>query len=129
MITGRVTADAAVIAVQLCGTNGQIETVEAILDTGFNGFLTLPLLQIARLGFPYEGNMEAVLGDGREIMMDMFLATVLWEGQLREGTVLAAADTPLVGMALLTGSRVTLEVKDGGLVTIDRIVKHVPVEV
>jgi len=119
MITGRVTADAAVIAVQLCGTNGQIETVEAILDTGFNGFLTLPLEQITRLGFPYEGNLEAVLGDGRDTTMDMFLGTVLWEGHLREGTVLAAEGTPLVGMALLRGSQVTLEVQDGGRVTLE----------
>ncbi len=119
MITGVVTANAAVIAVQLVGTNGQTATLDAIVDTGFNGFLTLPLPEIARLGFAYQGNMEAVLGDGSETMMDMFLGAVRWEGQIREGTVLAAEGTPLVGMALLHGSRVTLDITDGGPVTIE----------
>jgi len=120
MITGIVNADyEAVILLRVHGPTGHEHEVDAIIDTGFNGFLTLPLEQITRLGFPYEGNLEAVLGDGRDTTMDMFLGTVLWEGYLREGTVLAAEGTPLVGMALLRGSRVTLEVQDGGRVTIE----------
>ncbi len=119
MITGVVTANAAVIAIHLVSTNGQTTTLDAIVDTGFNGFLTLPLPEIARLGFAYQGNMEAVLGDGSDTMMDMFLGAVRWEGQLREGTVLAAEGTPLVGMDLLSGSRLCLDITDGGAVTIE----------
>ena len=119
MITGSVIANAARIAVHLVGSNGQTATLEAIIDTGFNGFLTLPLPEIARLGFAYQGNMEAVLGDGSETTMDMFLGTVRWEGQLREGTVLAADGTPLAGMDLLAGSRLCLDLIDGGAVTIE----------
>ena len=119
MITGVVTANAAMIAVQCVGSNGQTATLDAIVDTGFNGFLTLPLPEIARLGFPYQGNMEAVLGDGSETMMDMFLGTVRWEGHLREGTVLAAEGLPLVGMLLLAGSRLCLDLIDGGPITIE----------
>jgi clan AA aspartic protease len=119
MITGVVTANAAVITVPLVGPNGHTKTIDAILDTGFSGFLTLPLPEIARLGFPYEGNMEAVLGNGSETLMDMFLGAVRWEGQLREGIVLAADGMPLVGMALLSGSRVCLDIIDGGRVTIE----------
>jgi hypothetical protein len=51
--------------------------------------------------------------------MDMFLGAVRWEGQLREGIVLAADGMPLVGMALLSGSRVCLDIIDGGRVTIE----------
>ncbi len=119
MITGVVTANAAMIAVHLVDTNGQIATLDAIVDTGFNGFLTLPLPEIAKLGFAYQGNLEAVLGDGSETMMDMFLGAVRWEGQRREGTVLAAEGTPLVGMDLLSGSRLCLDLINGGPVTID----------
>ena len=122
MITGVVTvAGTAVIPLTVQGTTGQVETLPAILDTGFNGFLTLPLPQIATLGFPYEGNIEVVLGDGREVKVDVFLGTVVWEGQVREGTILAAEGSPLIGMALLTGSRVCLDVIDGGPVTIERL--------
>jgi clan AA aspartic protease len=121
MITGVVTANAAMIAVHLVGINGQTATLDALVDTGFNGFLTLPLPEIAWLGFAYQGNMEAVLGDGSETQMDMFLGTVQWEGQFREGTVLAAEGTPLVGMMLLSGSRLCLDITDGGPVTIERL--------
>ncbi|NOT56160.1 MAG: clan AA aspartic protease [Deltaproteobacteria bacterium] len=119
MITGVMTASAACIVVELRGDHGQIETVEAIVDTGFTGFLTLALPLIARLGFPYEGNMEATLGDGSETLMDMFSGAVRWHGHLREGTVLAADGPPLIGMELLRGSRVTLEVEEGGLVFLE----------
>jgi predicted aspartyl protease len=66
--TGVVTAAGmAVIPLQLQDTIGQEETLPAIVDTGFNGFLTLPLSQIAKLGFHYEGNIEVMLGDEREV--------------------------------------------------------------
>lgn len=122
MITGHVAAgQQAIIQVVLLGPQGQEETIDAIIDTGFTGFLTLPLSQIARLGFPYEGVIDARLGDGRAVEFDMFAGAVVWEGQVREGIVLAAYGSPLVGMALLRGSRVMLEVEDGGLVTIERL--------
>jgi clan AA aspartic protease len=120
MITGRMTEQrTAAIALHLRGTRGQVETVDAVIDTGFNGFLTLPLPQIARLRFPYEGNIEAVLGDGREVKLDIFMGTVVWEGRHRDGVVLAADGSPLVGVALLAGHRVTLEISDNGSVSIE----------
>ena len=62
MMTGRVTANhQAVVEITLRDAQGQIEVSEAIVDTGFNGFLTLPLPQIARLKFPYEGATDVVL--------------------------------------------------------------------
>jgi clan AA aspartic protease len=122
MITGVVTAQGtAVVSVSLLALNRHSKTIDAVIDTGFNGFLTLPLPEIARLQFPYEGTMRVVLGNGQTVDLDMFTGTVLWKGQVREGLVLAAEGMPLVGMALLKGSRVCLEVTDGGLVTIDRL--------
>ena len=66
MITGQVVAGReAVIPLTLQGTQGQMTTFDALVDTGFTGFLTLPLSQIAQLGFSYEGIIDARLGDGR----------------------------------------------------------------
>jgi clan AA aspartic protease len=122
MITGAVTAQQqALIPLTLQDWQGQPETVEAIVDTGFNGFLTLPLPLIARLRFPYEGMAEVILGDGDTVRLDSFAATVRWDGAVRTGLVLAADGAPLVGMDLLLGSRVCLEVLTGGPVTIERV--------
>ncbi|NOT57826.1 MAG: clan AA aspartic protease [Deltaproteobacteria bacterium] len=120
MITGHVVAaSTALIPIHFPNTQGQEDPIEAIIDTGFTGFLTLPLPQIAKLGFPYQGLIDARLGNGSAAEFDMFAGAVLWDGQLRTGIVLAVEGTPLVGMALLRGSRVTLDVEDGGLVTIE----------
>ena len=59
MITGQVVAGReVVILLTLQGTQGQVTTLDAIVDTGFTGFLTLPLSQIAQLGFSYEGIID-----------------------------------------------------------------------
>ena len=44
MLTGRVTSDKeAVLPIEVLGANGRAYGIEAgIIDTGFNGFLTLP---------------------------------------------------------------------------------------
>ncbi|MBM4258375.1 MAG: hypothetical protein FJ147_21065 [Deltaproteobacteria bacterium] len=75
--------------------------------------------QIAKLGFPYQGLIDAQLGNGSAAEFDMCAGAVLWEGQLRHGIVLAVDGSPLLGMAHLRGSRVCLEVIDGGAVTIE----------
>ncbi|MBM4259099.1 MAG: clan AA aspartic protease [Deltaproteobacteria bacterium] len=122
MITGHIVdGREARIPLSLLGSQGQVEATEAVIDTGFTDFLTLPLPQIARLGFSYEGMMQVILGNGQSADLDMFTGTVVWDGQIREGLVLAVDGTPLVGMALLTGSRVCLDVTNNGLVTIDRL--------
>lgn len=122
MITGVVTEHGtAVITVSVLALNRTATTIDTVMDTGFNGFLTLSLPEIARLQFPYEGTMRVVLGDGQEVELDMFSGSVLWDGHVREGLVLAAEGTPLIGMALLAGCRVCLEVIDNGPVTIERL--------
>jgi len=56
--------------------------------------------------------------------MDVFEATVLWDDQTRHVAVLATQGDVLVGMAMLAGHRVTLEVEDGGSVTIEALVNE-----
>jgi hypothetical protein len=48
-------------------------------------------------------------------------AVVSWDGQDRNVMVLEANGGPLLGMSLLYGSRVTLDVVDGGPVTIQTL--------
>ena len=43
MITGKITANReAIIELEVIGSNQKREKVEAVIDTGFNGYLTLP---------------------------------------------------------------------------------------
>ncbi|HEX7183416.1 MAG TPA: clan AA aspartic protease [Thermoanaerobaculia bacterium] len=124
MLTGRVTAEKeAVVGIQVLGSAGQVTSVEAGIDTGYDGFLTLPASLIRDLDLPFAGTARAILGDGKEVSMDLFLATVLWEDQPREVLVLATEGGVLLGMALLAGSRVILDVEEDGSVTIESLAK------
>lgn len=124
MLTGRVTPDKeAVVSVQVIGQARQIALVEAAIDTGYDGFLTLPSALIRDLDLPFAGTARATLGDGNEVGMDLYLGAVVWDEEPCEVLVLAAEGGVLMGMALLAGSRVTLDVEDDGAVTIESLAK------
>ena len=122
MILGRVTADRdATIPLEIVGPNRQWQQTEAVIDTGFNGFLTLPPALVHSLRLPLVGNRRAALGDGSIVVLDVYFAAVLWHDQEREVLVLQADSAPLVGMSLLSGNRVTLDIVDDGDVLIDEL--------
>lgn len=100
------------------GTAGG-EEVEAVIDTGFDGELTLPEAEIRRLGYPYAGSAGGTLADGSEVRFDYFEGRVLWHGQARAVAVIAAEGQPLVGMALLGGSRLVVDAVPGGEVRVE----------
>lgn len=120
MITGVVNANhEATIPLVVHAIHGQEEAIEAIIDTGFTGSLTLPPMLIKALGLPWLGRQRAKLGDGSERFFDVYAATILWDGQVRTVETDATDTEPLVGMCLLAGHEVRIQVLDGGNVTIE----------
>jgi clan AA aspartic protease len=119
MITGWVNAfREAVVCLPVRGTQGQEQAIEAVLDTGFNGYLTLPPELIAELGLPFRRNGRAVLGDGSAVTFDIHEAVVIWEGRPRRIPVDAADTDPLLGMGLLYGHLLSVEVLEGASASI-----------
>ena len=111
----------AVISLTVQGPIGQSRSFDAVIDTGFGGFLTLPPRLIAELNLPFVRSGRATLGDGSEVTFPFYDVAALWDGDLRLGLVDAADTTPLVGMAMLDGHDLHLEVAAGGRVTIERL--------
>jgi clan AA aspartic protease len=122
MISGHVNPDLeAVLSLTVHGAGGQQQTVEVIIDTGFNGSLTLPSPLIAALGLPWLTQGRVELANGSIDVFDVYAGTVFWDGQLIRVMVDAADTTPLVGMTLMHGYELHLPILDGGLVTLNRI--------
>ena len=122
MIQGVVNAAyEAVITLSMQGPDGQARVVDAVVDTGFTGFLTLPPDLVAELGLPFETTGHATLADGSEVSFDTYRVAVLWEGQPRYVLADAADTTPLVGMLLLDMHDLSIRVRDGGWVLIEAI--------
>lgn len=120
MITGHITAQReATVRLVLLDMARRPHDIAAVIDTGFNGFLTLPRALVQTLQLPLAGNRRVVLGDGSTVVLDLYLATVLWDTHPREVLVLQAEGSPLMGMAMLYGHRVILHVVDNGDVLID----------
>lgn len=122
MIAGTVNAAReARIPLVLRAPLGATQEVDALIDTGFNGFLTLPSTLIAALGLKRLACGRAILADGRDQLFDIHAVTVIWDGQ----PVMVEADSadtdPLVGMGLLQGYGLSIEVVDGGSVGIQRL--------
>src|SRR5215210_147835 len=119
IITGTVNAyREAVVRVVVRGSQGQEQEIEAIIDTGFNGSLSLPPMLVAALGLPFRRRGRALLADGSEGLFDVHEATVVWDGQPRRVSTDTADTDPLVGMALLEGYELTVQAVDGGSVFI-----------
>jgi clan AA aspartic protease len=107
----------AVVRLSIRGPQGEIET-EAIVDTGFNGTLTLPPGLITKLNLRSTSRSEAVLADGSKVSIDLYEVLVLWNDRLLRIPVGAADSDPLLGMALLYGHEVAIRVLEGGEVFI-----------
>ncbi|MDE2785946.1 MAG: clan AA aspartic protease [Chloroflexota bacterium] len=107
-----------VVTLALQGPAGQTREIEAVIDTGFSGFLTVTPALAAELGMHYRGRGWATLADGSEVTFNVYAVTVLWDGHPRYIEADAADTTPLVGMQLLDRHSLYLEIEDGGRVVI-----------
>ena len=122
MISGVVNAHAeATIRLPVRAADGREQEIEAVLDTGFNGSLTLPPAIIASLGLPWRTRGSVMLTNGTEDQCDIYTATVIWDGRQRNILVEAADTDPLIGMALLYGHDVRMQVIEGGSVIIQTL--------
>ena len=120
MIEGSVNAALeSIVAFDLHGPAGEVRRVDAVVDTGFSRFLTLPPSLVAELGLPFAGARLVILADGSEVALDAFAVTVLWDGRPREIVAYAADTTPLIGMSMLESHSLHMDVESGGRVAIE----------
>jgi len=104
MITGRVNADfEPIIPLSIYDVNGKIYTQEAIIDTGFNGWLSLSPDLIDQLNLRWKRRGRALLGDGSECIFNVYEAVILWDGSPLRIPIDEADSEPLVGMSLMEG--------------------------
>jgi clan AA aspartic protease len=102
-------------------STGQREVIDTVIDTGFDGFLSLPSETIVRLGLSWTISNPATLGDGSEVLFDFYTGTVIWDGQYRTIDIAESETEPLLGMAMLYGYRLQVDTIEGGSVKIEAL--------
>jgi clan AA aspartic protease len=119
MMTGIVTAQRnAIPPLTLFDTNSHEHAFDSVVDTGYNGTLTLPPSVISTLGLRWQRAGSAILADGRVSKFNVYRGSVLWDGQPITIRIDELDADSLVGMSLMYGYELVLPVLDGAIFTI-----------
>ena len=120
MVEGVVNADRqATVTLRLIGPEGQSREIDAVVDTGFSDFLTLPASVVEQLGLALADRDQAMLADGSVVELLVYRVTVLWDGIARNVYAYAVENVPLLGMSMLDGHDLSVRVRVGGRVLIE----------
>ena len=120
-MTGIVIDLQALITIPFQLSDNVVRNIEFVVDTGFSGFLTLPVNIVEDLKLPYIHGMQAFLADHSTVDLDVHSARILWDGSAIEVRVLAMGQRPLLGTGLLYGHELLAQFTENGLVAAEKI--------
>ena len=106
----------ATINLIVVGPGGRSREIIAVIDTGYNGSLTLPIEITSILSLPQGALREVTLGDASRRIFDYYNAEVVWESNTRRVRILCVEGDPLIGTQLLEGHKMDADFIRGGVV-------------
>lgn len=122
MISGTITsAREGILILTVFDQQGQKHRIKAVIDTGFDGWLTLPPSFIATLSLLTKRTGQAILADGSMILTNIYEMTVEWDEQEIRLAVDEVNAMPLVGMSLMYGYELIMPILDGATFTLKSI--------
>jgi predicted aspartyl protease len=95
---GRPTVD-----IEVSNPLGWKKRISALMDTGFDGFLSLPISEAFPIGLMLRGTVSVTLADGSKQLNLYCLGTLHFDGDHHDGVMIVewSSDTALVGMEFL----------------------------
>jgi clan AA aspartic protease len=119
VLTGKINSRLeAIVRLWIRGPGDRVLEIDALIDTGFSGFLSLPPDMIASLGLLPHGKTLGTLADGTKSFFPVYRAIISWHGQPRATFVNAIESHPLLGMGALYESELFMRIIDGGEVVV-----------
>ena len=122
MITGQVSAERLAVvraSVKASGNKaGSNEIIDFIIDTYFDGYLSLPPALIEQMGLPFLNYHWFTLADDSPYRFPVHAAIIVWDGEKRGTLALASDGSPTIGTSLLHGFHFAADWIDGGEVTL-----------
>lgn len=101
-----------IITIDVSGAYDQPFPISGIVDTGFSGFISIPLVQAFPIGLVLRGTINLTLADGSTQARLMCLGMAHFEGeeQLDLITIETTGDQVLIGMQFLNRFQLELRV-------------------
>ena len=109
-ITGQIDGLSPRVAITVTGNGDSPKSYSALLDTGFDGALSIGLADASELGLRFIRDQVVVLADGSEKVSSLFAGKVYFAGDWREVPVNATGDDATIGMQLLYGASIRVDV-------------------
>lgn len=99
--------------VELISKDGVELAIEAMLDTGFSGWLALDLQDLEGLDLHYIGTQDMQLAKGEEVEFSLYFGKVYLDEQEFEVLIHAALGVPevLLGRQWLTNRRLVVDMR------------------
>ena len=111
----------ATVRLKVCGVSGDLLEIDAVIDTGFDGSLSLPKSLIAGLGLIWRRTGQALLANGAVSDFEIHEGIVVWDGEPRRVLVDEVEAMPLIGMSLLRGYELNVQIRPSGQVRIQEL--------
>jgi clan AA aspartic protease len=115
----------AVVELEVISRDGRSHTISAVIDTGFNGQISLPRRILNALDplLVYEGTIDVELASGAVVEEDVYSGAIRFDGRDMDAEIIVIeAEETLIGTGLLTGKVLLIN-----FVTREVIVRdHVP---
>jgi predicted aspartyl protease len=121
LILGRFdSTDSPTIAIEVAGATGS-KSYDAVIDTGFTGFVALPWNEMIHLGLSTQGATDVTLGDGSITHNHLSTGAVTLGSQVEKGTILLDEKSTdiLVGMDFLRKFKMALILTNVAVVLYD----------
>ncbi len=121
MIYGRL-IDGRAIAPVIFRLPGQPDfSLDFVIDTGFNGYLTLPVQAVSAMNLRLYSSTSIRLADGSEALSAIYLANVVWDDIEKVVLILASGYKPLLGTKMMEGYHLEIDFEDNGLISLEKL--------
>lgn len=119
MILGRFRDHLPRVRLDLPGRDGRLVPVEFVVDTGFEGDLSVPSDLVRLLDAQPRFLTRRKLADGTHLDCPVYQIVLDWNGEPHTIEALVLENNPLLGTLLLDGCRLEVEMEESGEVVIE----------
>ena len=114
MVRGKVNAHGEPVVPIMLYLKGTPQEFPAVIDTGFNGYLSVPRPIIAKAGWEFLGFEDYELASGQILRERVYWGSALFDrGQIEVYVVATDSTDLLIGTALLQRKRLVIDFRTG----------------